>query len=411
MQENGDTKMAKKPLDGIKVADFCWVWTGPTTTRVLSNFGATVVKIESSRRPDVWRIQPPFKGNIPGPNRGGVFNTQNTGKLSVTINLGNPKGIELAKKLVAWADIVTDNYAGGSMARMGLGYEELKKIKPDIIMLSSALMGQSGPWHDSPGYGDQLTAISGLTQISGYPDREPGEIGYYTDYIAPRFNAIMILAALEYRRRTGKGMYLDVAQHQGSLEYVSPLILDYIVNKRVANRMGNKCDYAAPHGNYRCQGEDRWCAIAVFTDQEWASFCKVVGNLPWTKDPKFGTIQGRKSNEEELDRLVNEWTMQHSDREVMTMMQAAGVGAALVGNNEDLLDKDPQIKYRKYYKELEHPEIGKIHAPRQPCVLSKTPDVITRAPLIGEHNEYVLKTILGMSDDEIGELVIHDVLV
>lgn len=278
-------------------------------------------------------------------------------------------------------------------------------------MLSSALMGQTGPWHDSPGFGDQLTAISGLTQISGYPDREPGEIGYYTDYIAPRFNAIMILAALEYRRRTGKGVYLDVAQHQASVEYVSPLILDYVVNKRVANRKGNKCDYAAPHGTYQCQGEDRWCAIAVFTDEEWESFCKVVGNPPWTKDHMFSTIQARKENEEELNRRVNEWTMQHTDYKVMSLMQAAGVGAALAGTAEDLMDKDPHLKYRKYYRDLDHPEIGKLRAPRQPCVLSKTPDEIRRAPLIGEHNDYVFKKILGMTDDEIADLVAQEVIV
>ena len=402
--------MGRLPLEGVKVADFCWVWTGPTTTKVLADFGATVVKIESHKRLETWRIQPPFKDDVPGPNRGAIFNSINTSKRSVTINLAHPKGIELAKKFVAWVDVVTENYAGGSMERMGLGYEVLRQIKPDIIMLSSALMGQTGPWHNSPGYGDQLTAISGLTQISGWPDRIPGEIGFYTDYVAPRFNALTILAALDYRRRTGKGLYLDIAQHQSSVQFVGPIVLDYVVNKRVAARQGNKDDYAAPHATYACKGTDRWCAIAVFTDEEWQKFCQVIGQPAWTKDPRFTTLQARKENEEELDTLVAAWTVNYTDREVMTRLQTAGVPAGLVANAEDQVEHDPQLKHRHFYWELEHPEIGKYRAPRQPCVLSKTPCEIRRAPLIGEHTEATLKEALGMSDEEIAQLVIEGVL-
>jgi crotonobetainyl-CoA:carnitine CoA-transferase CaiB-like acyl-CoA transferase len=402
--------MSKLPFEGIKVADFCWVWTGPTTTKVLSDFGATVVKIESHKRLDVWRMQPPFKDDVVGPDRGAIFNSINTGKLSVTLDLSHAKGIELAKKLVAWADVVTDNYAGGAMERMGLGYEVLKKIKPDIIMMSSALMGQTGPWHDSPGYGDQLSAISGLHEISGWPDRPPGEIGFYTDFIAPRFNALTLIAALDYRRRTGKGQYLDIAQHQGGVQYVAPLLLDFMVNGRVATREGNRDAYAAPHGSYRCQGDDRWCAIAVSTDEEWQGFCRVMGDPAWTRDPRFATLQKRKENEEELDRLVNEWTMNQTDDEVMLKLQAAGVGAGRIGTTEDQMEHDPQLKFRNFYQEREHPELGKYRPPRQPCVLSKTPCQIKRAPLIGEHNEYVLKDILSLSDEEIETLIVEEVL-
>jgi len=402
--------MGKLPLEGIKVADFTWVWTGPTTTKVLADFGATVVRIESNKRLGVWRITPPFKDDVVGPNRGGVFNSINTGKMSVTIDLAHPKGKELAKKFVAWADIVADNFAGGAMERMGLSYEVLKKIKPDIIMMSSALMGQTGPWHDSPGYGDQLSAISGLHEISGWPDRIPGEIGFYTDFIAPRFNALTILAALDYRRRTGKGQYLDVAQHQGGVQYVAPILLDYVANKRIATREGNRDPYAAPHGNYQCQGDDRWCAIAVYTDEEWQSFCNVMGNPEWTKDAKFATLEKRKENEEELDSLVLEWTISKSDEDVMMELQAAGVAAGRVGTTEDQMENDPQLKYRNFYQEREHPELGKYRPPRQPCVLSKTPCEIRRAPLIGEHTEYAFKEILGMTDEEIEEYVVEGVI-
>jgi benzylsuccinate CoA-transferase BbsF subunit len=402
--------MGKLPLEGIKVADFTWVWTGPTTTKVLADFGATVVRIESNKRLGVWRISPPFKDDVVGPNRGGVFNSINTGKLSVTIDLSHPKGKELAKKFVAWADIVTDNFAGGAMERMGLGYEVLKEIKPDIIMMSSALMGQTGPWHDSPGYGDQLSAISGLHEIAGWPDRIPGEIGFYTDFIAPRFNALTILAALDYRRRTGKGQYLDVAQHQAGVQYVGPILLDYVVNKRIATRQGNWDPYAAPHGNYQCQGDDRWCAIAVFTDEEWQSFCDVMGNPAWTKDPKFATLEKRKENEEELDSLVQEWTINQTDEDVMLKLQAAGVSAGRVGTTEDQMENDPQLKYRNFYQEREHPELGKYRPPRQPCVLSKTPCEIRRAPLLGEHTEYAFKEILGMTEEEIEAYVVEGVI-
>jgi len=402
--------MNKLPLEGIKVADFTWVWTGPTTTKVLADFGATVLRIESNNRLGVWRITPPFKDDIQGPNRGAVFNSINTGKMSITIDLAKPQGKELAKKFVAWADIVTDNFAGGAMERMGLGYNILKAIKPDIIMMSSSLMGQTGPWHNSPGYGDQLSAISGLHEISGWPDRTPGEIGFYTDFIAPRFNAMTILAALEYRRRTGEGQHLDVAQHQSGVQFMAPLILDYMANNRIATRQGNYNPHAVPHGFYRCKGDDRWCAIAVFTAEQWKNFCRVIGNPAWTKDPKFASFDKRKENEQELDEHINAWTSERIDKDVMNMLQAAGIGAGWLGTIEDQMENDPQLKYRHFYQEQDHPEIGRYRPPRQPCVLSKTPCKIRRAPLLGEHSEYALKEILGLSDSEIEDLVVSEII-
>lgn len=191
---------------------------------------------------------------------------------------------------------------------------------------------------------------------------------------------------------------------------MAPLLLDYVVNKRVAAKWGNQYDYAAPHSTYPCQGEDRWCTIAIFTDEEWQGFCKVIGNPAWTNDPRFATLQARKENEEELNRLVAAWTVNQVDEDVMTRMQAAGVAAGWIGTTEDQMENDLQLKYRQFYREQDHPEIGKYRPPRQPCVLSKTPCEIRRAPLIGEHNEYVFKEIIGMTDDEIAELVIEEVL-
>jgi len=491
--------LGKKLLDGIKVADFCRVIVGPLTTKVLADYGAEVIKIESRKAIDLYRTFGPE------PDLSGHFTQWNTNKRSVTIDLTHPKGVEIAKRIVAWADIVVENYAGGVMQRLGLGYEELKKVKPDIIMLSSCMQGQTGPYAQHPGMGFQLSALSGFSHITGWPDRPPPELGVYTDFITPQYNVSILLAALLYRQRTGKGLYIDMSQYETGVQFMAPLILDYTVNGRVANRMGNRSDYAAPHnayrcrdectwcgidlstdknwegfckiidnptwtkdpkfstpqarkeneaeldslveewtinytpeqvllmmqkaevtvdrlptgkyepgrnphGTYRCQNEERWCAIAVSTDEEWKSFCNVIGNPVWTEDPKFSTLLARKENEEELDRLVEEWTINRSAEEVMTMMQEGGVAAGILETGEDQLEHDPQTRHRQMFPELDHPKLGKHHAPASPFIMSKTPCEIRRAPLLGEHNEYVLKEILGMSDEEIAQLVIEGVL-
>ncbi|MFC1977205.1 CaiB/BaiF CoA transferase family protein [Chloroflexota bacterium] len=406
-RKSGRESQAKKLLEGIRVADFTRNVAGPLTTKILADYGAEVIKIEGRIKFDSHRMATPSKDNIFGLNRGGDFNQDNTGKLSVALNLARPEGVEVARKLIARADVVVENFAGGVMQRMGLGHEELKKIKPDIIILSSCMQGQTGPHAHHPGFGFHLSALSGFSHITGWPDREPLGLGPYTDFIAPHFNVLAILAALDYRRRTGKGLYLDMSQYENGIHFMAPLILDYAVNQRVANRMGNRSACAVPHGAYRCRGEERWCAIAVFTDEEWQSFSKVIGNLTLTNNPKFSTLPARKENEEELDGLVEEWTINHSPEEVMSMMQAAGVAAGVVETGEDLLEHDPQLKHHHFFWELDHPEIGKYQARGPAFVLSKSPCEVRRAPLLGEHNEYVLKKILGMSDEEIAGLVIE----
>jgi benzylsuccinate CoA-transferase BbsF subunit len=390
--------MQKKLLEGIKVADFTWAAVGPMTMKTFADYGAEVIQIESVTRLTGMRWLPDY-------NASAAFNQWATNKLSCAINLAKPKGIELAKKIVAWADIVADNMRGQSMKRMGLGYEELKKVKPDIIVLSSCMMGQTGPYSTSMGDGGTLTALSGFRHITGWPDREPlGPAGPYTDFVAPRFNTFALLAALDYRRRTGKGQYLDFAQYENGAHFMAPLILDYNVNGRVAGREGNRYPNAAPHGAFPCRGDDRWCAIAVFTDEEWESFCKVIGNPAWTKKPEFSTLLARKKNEDELERLVGEWTVNHTAEEVMNMMQQNGVPAGVLQNAQDLQDRDPQLKHRNFYRTLNHPVTGEIHAPRDVIVFSKVPCELNRAPLLGEHTDYILKEKLGMPENEISEL-------
>jgi len=400
----------RRVLEGIKVVDFTWAIAGPLATKALADFGAEVIKIESVNRPDPHRPAAHYKDGIPGINRRGQFNQDSTGKLSVALNLAHPKGLELAKRFVSRADIVVENFAGGVMERMGLGYEALKKVKPDIIMLSTCMQGQTGPFFNHPGFGFHMSALSGFYQITGWPDREPPYLGPYTDFIAPHFNVLAVLAALDYRQRTGKGQYFDLSQYENGVHFLAPLVLDYVVNGRVADRTGNRYPYAAPHNAYRCSGMDRWCAIAVFTEEEWQGFCKVIGNPEWTNDSRFSSLLSRKENEDELDRLVEEWTINHSAEEVMNIMQAGGVAAGVLETGEDLLENDPQLKHRHFFWELDHPEIGKHYAPGPSFILSKSPCELRCAPLIGEHNEYALKEILGLSDDEITELIAEGVV-
>ena len=386
--------MVKKLLEGIRVVDITVYVTGPVTSQALADAGAEVIKIETANK----------RGPAGLPRQMMTSGYPNsTGKLSVSINFASPKGLELAHRLIAQADIVVENLAGGTLTRRRLGYEDLKKIKPDIIMLSTCMQGQTGPHSSHAASGHKLSALSGFNHISGWPDRNPGWVGTYTDFVAPRYNIIAIMAALDYRRRTGKGQFLDMSQNEAGVQFMGPIILDYDVNKRVAGREGNNNPNAAPHNAYRCIGEDRWCAIAVFTDEEWQSFCRVIENPALVKNPRFATLAARKENEEEMDKLVNEWTSKHTAQTVMTLMQETGVAAGMVENVQDQMESDPQLKHRRFFWEVEEPQ------PENESSLTAGPGYllslrIRQAPPIGEHNDYVLKDILGLPDEEITEL-------
>jgi len=308
--------------------------------------------------------------------------------------------------LVSWADIVAENFLPGTMERMGLGYDDLRKIKPDIIMLRASMQGQTGPRAVHPGFGTQLSALAGLSHILGWPDREPATVyGAYTDFILPRFGVAALVAALAYRRKTGIGQCIDLSQYECTISMLTPMILDFALNNRIANRAGNHCQYAAPHGVYRCKGNDEWCAITVFTDQQWGAFCKIAGNSGWTRDPRFATLMSRKSNEDELDRLIEQWTVNFTAVEVMTSMQAAGIAAGVVRNAEGV-HNDPQLKHRHHFRNLDHPEMGIFPFESVSFRLSRTPSKMRLpSPCLGEHSEYVCTQLLGMSDQEFVELV------
>ena len=387
-------------LQGIKVADFSWVITAPLATSILAQHGAQVVRVESMTRPCVTRPYAPYKDGIPGVNRGSLFFTLNKNKYSLALDLRKPQGIEVAKRLVAWSDVVVESFMPGTMNSLGLGYEELKRIKSDIIMMSTSMLGQTGPYSKHTGLGTMLQALVGFNQVCGWPDRDPAfPWGAYTDSTGPFFIVIAIISALGQRRQTGKGQYIDVSQFECSLPFLSPAILDYNINRRVQGRWGNRSLSAAPHGVYRCKGEDSWCAIAVSNDEEWESFCEVIGKPDWAKDSKFTTLLSRLENVDELDKLVENWTLNFTPQEVMGKLQAAKVSATVVANGQDVFE-DPQLRSTGFYKMLKHAEMGETNYEGLSFTLSQTPAEIKPDPCLGQDTENVCTEILGMSDDE-----------
>lgn len=402
-----------RALEGIKVVEFAAYAAGPVVGKHLADHGATVVHIESNTRPDGFRAHyPPYKDNIHGLNRSGLFALCNSAKLDITLNLKKaPKATHLAKKIVTWSDVVIENFSPGTMKRLGLDYETLKKVKPDLIMLSSSNLGQSGPHAYHAGFGSQLSSLAGFTNLTGYPDGSPQILyGPYIDYIAVAYGTIAILAALDHRERTGKGHYIDTAQYEAGLQFLAPILLDYKVNGKVAARNGNRDPAAAPHGAYPCKGEDSWCVISVFSEEEWKSLCQVMGNSVWTQEKRFATHQARKNNEDELDRKLGEWTSRFTAREITEKLQTAGVQAGIVNTMKDLYN-DPQLKHRGQWVEMEHPEIGKMHYQRPPFILTKTPSgPEKRDPLLGEHNAYFYQELLGMPEKEFAELADEGVI-
>jgi crotonobetainyl-CoA:carnitine CoA-transferase CaiB-like acyl-CoA transferase len=403
--------MIKKVFEGLKVADFTWWVAGPLTTKALTDYGATVVRIESAKRPGGLRMTMPYRENKPGINRSGFYAFYNANKYSLGLELNQPKGVEIAKKLIAWSDVVVENFVPGVMERWGLGYEDLKKIKPDIIMLRVSNQGRGGPFSKLGGLGIQLSALGGFTHFTGWPDRDPLSFMFaYSDYFVPMLSIPLLCAALDYRRRTGKGQMIDISQTEICFQFLAPYILEYEVNGKESERRGNLHPYAAPHNAYRCKGDDRWCAIAVFTDEEWEAFGKVIGNPAWAKDPKFATLLSRKKNEAELDRLVEEWTVNHTAEEVMKLMQEAGVAAGVAQKAEDIYN-DPQLRQRNIFWKMNHKEIGEFTHMGQPSDLSKTPaEARMPAPCLGEHTDYVCKEILGLSEDEINNLLVEGII-
>jgi len=403
--------MTKQIFEGLRVADFCWAAAGPQVGRELAEHGATVIRVESHRRLDILRSSPPFKDSIPTFNRSAFFTQYNANKYGISLDLGNPRAREVTRRLISWADIVGESMGPGAMAKLGLDYESCRKINPQIIYFSTCMLGQYGPHRDFRGVGTHVNALGGFCAVTGWPDSEPTQIfTAYSDYISPWYTLIAVMGALLRRRKTGVGMYMEQSQLEAAVSFLGPHVLDYAVNHNLLNRRGNRDRYMSPHGVYPCRGSDRWVALAVTSDEDWQRLCHVMGNPEWTKDPRYDSVVGRKENEDEVDRLIGDWTKDFLPEQVLAMLQGAGIAAGVVQTGDDLLG-DPQLKHREHYHALNHPVIGShsYHAPAYR--LSQTPCVIDKpAPCVGEHNQYVYKDILGFSDDEIADMLVNGVI-
>ncbi len=404
--------MEKGVFSDIKIVAFSWAMVGPLTLKFFADYGATVIRVETSIRPCVTRTSAPFKDNVPGLNRSGYFNHFSANMMSISLNMTHPLGLNVAKELIAQADVVMENFTPGVMDRWGLSYEELKKIKSDIIMVRQNGFGSEGPYRNLAAFGMILAAIAGIPNFIGQKDRGPLPVGVgaYTDCISPRFTSAALIAALDYRDRTGKGQLIDQAQFESALYFVLPGLLDAAVNGREPARHGNAVDYAVPHNVYPCKGEERWCTIAVFNDAQWNELCKVMGKPEYLQDPRFDTLEHRKENEEAVDGVIAAWTANLMPEEVMTLLQNAGIPAGIVANAADLYD-DPQLRQRSLFWPMEHREMGVFTHLGTSMELSKTPaQAYLPSPCIGEHNEYILTKILGKTHEEYEELLAAGVL-
>ncbi len=396
----------------LKIVAFSWAMVGPLTLKFFADYGAKVIRIETNLCPCVTRTASPFKDGKAGLNRSGYFNHFSANMMGISLNMGQPRAIDLAKELVAQADVVMENFTPGVMDRWGLVYEELKKVKTDIIMVRPSGFGTEGPYKNLAAFGMILAAIAGIPNFIGWPGRGPLPVGVgaYTDSISPRFASVALIAAFDYRDRTGKGQLLDLAQYETALYFVLPGILDYAVNKREPVLNGNTTVYAVPHNVYPCKGNDRWCTIAVFNDEQWARLCDVMGKAGCITDSRFDTLVHRKENEKEVDNLIESWTRNLSPEDVMIRMQAVGVPAGVVENAADLY-RDPQLRHRRLFWPINHSEMGIFSHPGSSLVMSKTPaQAETPSPLLGEPTEYVLTKILGKSDEEFLDLLAAGVL-
>jgi benzylsuccinate CoA-transferase BbsF subunit len=393
-------------LSGLKVVEFAVFAAGPVVSKHMANCGAEVIRVESHANPDGFRTHyPPFAGNQPGLDRSGCFAVFNDGKLGVTLNLKTPEGVDLAKRLVARADVVVENFTPGTVDRLGLGYEALRAVKPDLVMLSSCNMGSTGPYARHPGFGSMLSSLGGFTHLTGYEGEIPLlNYGPYIDFIGAGYGLIAVMAALDHRLRTGEGQHIDLSQYETGLQFVAPALLDYSANGHLPDREGNRSAHMAPQGAFPCRGEDAWCTISVTSDADWLALRRAIGDPGWAADSRYATLLGRKAHEAEIEARLAEWTREHTPREVMETLQAAGVPAAVVNTMADLYS-DPQLAYRHYWMEIPHRELGPFHYEAGGFALTDTPvEPNLPSPCLGEHNHHVFCDLLGLPDADFAEL-------
>lgn len=399
------------PLADVKVLDFFWVLAGPGITRSLADYGATVIRIEATSRTDPVRTVGPFLDNKVTQESSALWWNNNAGKLGMTLDMSKPGARAIVMDLIKWADIVTESFSPKAMRNWGLDYESLRRMRPDLIMISSCLLGQTGPLARFAGFGNLAAAMCGFYNLVGWPDRPPsGPFSAYTDYIAPRFGLAAVMAALIHRKLTGEGQYIDQAQAESALHFLTVPLIDNAVNNREYGPVGNWAADYAPHGVYPAKGDDRWIAIACRDDAQWKTLCAVLEASAMREDGRFASFAGRQENRGALDDAIGKLTTHFEPHALERKLQAGGVPAHVVSSTFDLVD-DPQAAARQRFIQVEHSAFGKTWIENSRFRLSRTPAQITHGgPALGEHNQYVFEEILHYDEDRIAELVAEGAL-
>ncbi|HLZ69227.1 MAG TPA: CoA transferase [Dehalococcoidia bacterium] len=404
------------PLHGVRVVDFSWIVAGPQATRILADFGADVIRVEYAGRIDSIRIGLISPDTPPGSmDASGFFNNLNRNKRSITLNINDPRGLAAIKRLLTVSDIVIENYSAGVMERKGLSYAAMAAVNPAIIYLSVSGFGHKGRDREHITWGPTAQAVSGLTYMSGLPAEPSAGWGYsYLDHTAGYFAALAALFALWQREQTGQGQYVDCSQIEAGMVLAGPAMLDRTVNgrpyRRAGNPPGNRATYptVAPHNTYRCRGDDRWIAIAVETEAQWAALVEAMGSPAWAAAPEFAGNAARLAHQDELDARLGAWTAGFDPFDLMLLLQAGGVPAGAVQNIADRVERDPQLRERGFYPEAEHGLLGRHRFEGVPFQMSRSQwRVREGAPLLGAHNGDVLCDLLGLADEELLELTLE----
>ena len=407
MRAENHAGQSQAALHGVRVLEFTNLLAGPFPSLLLGFLGAEVIKVESLAQLDAARRAPYAHDD---PDSSPAFNSINLNKLSVQLNLKQPAAVELACRLVAVSDVVVENMRPGVMERMGLGYRRLRQFNPSIIMASVSATGSTGPESAYPGYAPAFSALSGLGHLTGYPDGPPGELHDSIDARSGATAAFAIMAALFHRMHTGEGQFVDFSTREALTTLGAEALMDYAMNGRILQRQGNQEPGLAPHGCYRCKGEDAWVSIAVENEGEWQALCQAAGRPQWILDPRFSDSLHRYKNQDVLDRLTEEWTLGRTPEEVTAILQSAGV-AASPSMSSRALAEDHHLETRGTWQEVQHPSLGNQTVQGPPWRLNETPAVVrSPGPLLGQHNHRVLADLLGESEEQLKEGVEAEVL-
>ncbi|MCH8850192.1 MAG: CoA transferase [Chloroflexi bacterium] len=397
-----------KPLAGVRVIDLTQVFAGPTCTRILADLGAEVIRMEAPARMDITRnlIHVDNDGQETPWERALYFTIRNAGKKEIVLDLNKPRARELLRDLIAQADVLAESFTPRVMRAFELDYEHVREIKPDIVMISLSGYGQDGPYSDWSAYGMGLEPASGVSQLTGYSGGPPLRSGLsFTDPYSGFLGAGAVLAALHHKRSTGEGQYIDLSEQEAAIPLLGAALMDFAMNGRLPERIGNRSPWAAPQGCYRCRGDDDWLVISIETDASWSAFCAAIGHGEWIEDERFATVLARQEHHDELDRLIEGWTKDQDHYEAFHLLQKAGVAAAPVLNGKELL-LDPQLKERHQFDVVEQPHQGRVPIPRHLAAKFSEFEASAAgpAPTFGQHNSEVLGGLLGLSEQELAAL-------